>query len=221
MFFECDCPRVPDVPASAGCVNTVQRVPQATKLLARLLKAESVLLSEAAEPLFRCMVHLLPSLGGSSRVLASGAEVPSAEQEMMLQAMRTRSEQWSSERLHAAVRGTRADQRHPLHSAASGCLPLLQEWLYDSGMSHSDVQDAVAEEAATALHETLHTPLQPAALPHLPGLADTLSCASHWSSSARMTTSAQDILCLWTKCRFSKVTFPLNLLCELTAALIF
>ena len=170
-------------------------MPLATKLLARLLKSESVLLSEAAEPLFRCMVHLLPSLAGGADAGKPGAA--SAEQEAMMRALRKRSEEWASERLHAAVRGTRADMHHPLHSASCGCLPQLQEWLYDSGVSHGDVQAAMAEEAASALRETLFAkaPLQP--VQHLPPLADRLSLASHWSASRRMAATAEDMLHLW------------------------
>ena len=155
---------------SGGAVVAVQRVPLATKLLARLLKSESVLLSTAAEPLFRCMMHLLPSLARGTSASKSGEQTGavSAEQEAMMQALRKRSEEWASERLHAAVRGTRPDQHHPLNSASCGCLPLLQEWLYDSGVSHRDAQVATAAEAAAALRETLQAkaPLLPVL--HLP-----------------------------------------------------
>lgn len=118
----------------------------------------------------------------------------------MLSALQRRSEEWTSERLHAVVRGTRTDPRHPLHSTASGCLDLLQEWLYDSGVSHSDMQEAIAEEACIALQEALHTQLQPAALECLPALADTLARASHHSSSERMANAAQDMLSVWATC---------------------
>lgn len=124
----------------------------------------------------------------------------------MLRALHRRSEEWASERLHAVVRGMRTDQRHPLHSASSGCLDLLQEWLYDSGVSHNDVQDAVAEEAFDALRETLRTPLQPAALECLPALADMLSRASHHSQSSRMTAAAQDMLAVWATCSAASST---------------
>ena len=114
-----------------------------------------------------------------------------------MRALRKRSEEWASERLHAAVRGMRADLHHPLHSASCGCLPQLQEWLYDSGVSHSDVQEAMAEEAASSLRETLlaKVPLQP--VQHLPPLADRLSLASHWSASRRMAATAEEMLNLW------------------------
>ena len=179
-------------------------MPLSTTLLARLLKTEDVLLSEAADPLFRCMMHFLSSLGNFSQALLvpGGTDAGCAEQEAKLQALRKRSQEWSSQRLHASVRGTRADQRHPLHSTSSGCLSVLQDWLYDSGMSHRDVQEAVAEEARTALGEALHTPLHPTALLHLPVLADMLSRASHWSGSdhPRMGIAAQAMLWLWARC---------------------
>ena len=120
----------------------MQRVPNATKLLARLLKVESVLLSEAAEPLFGCMIRLLPSFCDQSR--RENASQACSQEDAMLSALQARSEEWTSERLHAVVRGTRTDPRHPLHSTASGCLDLLQEWLYDSGVSHSDMQEALS-----------------------------------------------------------------------------
>ena len=182
----------------------MQRVPHATKLLARLLKVESVLLSKAAEPLFQCMVRLLPSCCGRLQPEREGKGC--SEEEAMLRALQRRSEEWASERLHAVVRGTRTDQRHPLHSASSGCLDLLQEWLYDSGMSHNDVQDAVAEEALGALRETLRTPLQPAALECLPALADMLSQASRHSQSSRMTAAAEDMLAVWANCSAARST---------------
>jgi len=157
-----------------------------------------VLLSEAAEPLFGCMVRLLPSFVGELRGAKESQD--NSKEDAMLAALHRRSEEWSSERLHAVVRGTRTDQRHPLHSAASGCLDLLQEWLYDSGVSHSDIQDAVAEEASLALRQALRTQLQPAALECLPALADMLSRASHHSRSERMTAAAEEMLAVWATC---------------------
>jgi hypothetical protein len=203
-------PSPPPSRTCAGGIAAVQKIPQATKLLARLLKVEVVLLSEAADPLFRCMMHLLPSFAGAGDAPESAVFGDlvgrSAGDEARARALLQRSEQWCCERLHAAVRGTRTDPCHPLNAASSGCLPQLQEWLYDCGVSHSDIQEVIAEEAAAALHEALHTPLKPAALEHLPVLSDLLSQASTSAEAPRMTMVAEEMLRTWSTFRASDRT---------------
>ena len=75
------------------------------------------------------MVHLLSSFGTGHHATSAGSEAaaPADQTAQALalaqaRALRQRSEEWGSERLHAVVRGVRGDPQHPLHAAGAARL---------------------------------------------------------------------------------------------------
>lgn len=58
-------------------MHHAHRAPGAPSLLAKLLQTEAVLLSPAAEPLFRCLMHFMPSLTSSANISGPAAAAAS------------------------------------------------------------------------------------------------------------------------------------------------
>eukprot|EP00960_Hanusia_phi_P039666 753975-Hanusia_phi.AAC.2 len=136
--------------------EAVSSHPEATKLLARLVRLEHVVLSPCGEDIVRLFVRLMTTLRGPDGGVGSmedgdglkkGAEALDAK----IEAMKIRSESFACERLHAAIRGVKHDSKHPLYEAEMGSLSLVEEMFFDEGFSHEEIQQATLEEALAAL----------------------------------------------------------------------
>ncbi|EKX51522.1 hypothetical protein GUITHDRAFT_102786 [Guillardia theta CCMP2712] len=137
--------------------EAVSSNPEATKLLARLVRLEHVVLSPCGQDIVRLFVRLMTTLrspdergegmkadGGPRR---QGSEALDAKME----AMKIRSEAFACERLHAAIRGVKHDSLHPLFDSQMGSLSAVEELLFDQGFSQEEMQETIREEALASL----------------------------------------------------------------------
>ena len=145
--------------------DAIRGLPDMTKLLSALLRTEAIILSCAAEPLFRCLMLLIPELFNPgphvSKDLASQASLIPKE------IVRRRSMQWCCERLQAVCRGSTTYQSH--HSEPDAAV----DFLYDCGFSHEQMHAAVSIEASRLLKEVLDDPHGIWSTPHaVKGIVD-------------------------------------------------
>eukprot|EP00961_Rhodomonas_salina_P154240 2077541-Rhodomonas_salina.1 len=133
-----------------GLLESVQQVPDGTLLLMRLLTAERVLFTDAATPLFRCMVHILPPF-----ISAQPRAAHDPKTEAITRQLHQKSGEFSRERLYATARGMRTEASHPLGRDRMPQSSASLTFLLSQGFSISNIQAAIEDEASEALQELL------------------------------------------------------------------